>query len=226
MSAGSLHTGAAAGSIPGLRFAVLGAAPIEHAAAPTLGFALQIESAGGRPIRSVLLDVQIRIAARRRAYDAGEQERLFELFGAAAGWGAALRTLLWTRATLVVPPFTGRTEIELPVACSYDLEVAGARYFDALGDGEVPLEFLFSGSVFYADPDGRLQTARISWEAEAEYALPVAVWRETMERHFRGATWLRLQRESYERLRAYRARHALPTWEATLDALLADEESA
>jgi uncharacterized protein DUF6084 len=218
-TAGGVH----AGTIPQLGFAVLGAAPVEHAAAPTLGFALAIDS-GGVTVRSVLLDVQVRIAARRRAYDAAEQERLFELFGAPADWGTALRTLLWTRATLVVPPFTGRTETQLPVACSYDLEVAGARYFDALGDGDVPLEFLFSGSVFYTAPDGRLQTARISWEGEAEYALPVAVWRETMERHFRGATWLRLQRDSFERLRAYRARHALPTWEATLDALLGEDD--
>ena len=34
--------------------------------------------------------------------------------------------------------------------CTYDLEVAASRYLDALADGEVPLEFLFSGSVFYA----------------------------------------------------------------------------
>jgi uncharacterized protein DUF6084 len=215
-------TGLDAGAIPQLDFAVRDAAPVEHAAAPTLRFALGIESAGGQPIRSVLLDVQIQIAARRRAYDAGEQDRLYELFGASAGWGSALRTLLWTRATLVVAPFTGRTEVDLPVACSYDLEVAGARYFDALGDGDVPLEFLFSGTVFYAAPDGRLQTARIAWDREAEYGLPVAVWRQTLERHFPGTTWLRLRRESFERLSAYRARHALPSWEATLDALLED----
>jgi hypothetical protein len=214
-----------AGAIPQLGFAVLDAAPVAHAAAPTLGFALQIDG-GAVAVRSVLLDVQVRIAARRRAYDAGEQERLFELFGPTADWGSSLQSLLWTRATLVVPPFTGRTEAQLPVACSYDLEVAGARYFDALGDGEVPLEFLFSGSVFYAGADGRLQTARISWDGEAEYALPVAVWRDTMERHFRGSTWLRVQRDSFERLRAYRARHALPTWEATLDALLREEDEA
>src|SRR3954454_22626352 len=215
-------TGLDAGAIPQLDFAVRDAAPLEHAAAPTLRFALGIESARGQPIRSVLLDVQIQIAARRRAYDAGEQERLFELFGASADWGSALRTLLWTRATLVVAPFTERTEVDLPVACSYDLEVAGARYFDALGDGELPLEFLFSGTVFYAAPDGRLQTARISWDREAEYALPVAVWRQTMDRHFPGTTWLRLPRESFERLSAYRARHALPSWETALDALLED----
>src|SRR5205823_4123563 len=116
----------------------------------------------------VLLDVQIRIAARRRAYDPGAHERLFELFGPVADWGTTLRTFPWTRATLVVPPFEGSTVVHLDVPCSYDLDVAASRYLDALEDGEVPLELLFSGSVFYAE-DGRLQTTRLSWEKEAEY---------------------------------------------------------
>ena len=55
----------------------------------------------------------------------------------------------------------------------------------------MPLEFLFSGSVFYTG-EGALQAERISWESEAAYRLPVAVWKETMERHFRGTAWVRL----------------------------------
>ena len=55
-------------------------------------------------------------------------------------------TLLWTRTTLVVPPFTGSTVVELPVPCSYDMDVLASRYLDALAGGEVPLEFLFSGT--------------------------------------------------------------------------------
>lgn len=213
------HTAA----IPRLAFAVLDAARAEHAAVPTLRFTLRIESLGGQPIRSVLLDTQVQIAARRRRHDEAAHDRLFELFGAPGDWGTTLRTLVWTRATLVVPPFTDSTEIQLPVTCTYDLEVVASRYLDALGDGEVPLEFLFSGSVFYADADGRLQTARLSWESEAEYRLPVAVWKETMEAHFRGTAWLRLRKDSFDRLAAYKSRHALATWEDAVDALLEDE---
>jgi hypothetical protein len=97
-----------------------------------------------------------------------------------------------------------------------------SRYFDALEDGEVPLEFLFSGSVFYAGEDGRLQTARLSWEQEAAYRLPVAVWKETLERYFRGTAWVRMPKASFDRLAAYKARHALATWGDALDALLED----
>lgn len=208
-------------TVPELGFAVEGAEPLEHAAVPTLRFALRIESRDGRPIRSILLDTQIQIAARRRPYDDAAHDRLFELFGPVANWGTSLRTLLWTRTTLVVPPFTGTTTVDLHVPCSYDLEVMASRYFDALTDGAVPLEFLFSGTVFAGTP---LQVTRISWEEEAEYRLPVSVWKETMERHFRGTAWLRLGKDAFDRLCAYKSRHALATWDEAVDGLLEGRE--
>jgi hypothetical protein len=201
--------------IPELSFSVEGAERVEHVAVPTIAFALGIASE--RPVQSVLLDVQLQIAARRRPYDKVAHERLFELFGPVEQWGTSLRTLLWTRATLVVPPFTGSTVAQLPVACSYDLDVTASRYFDALDDGEVPLEFLFSGTVFYGAP---LQAARISWESEAAYRMPVALWRETMDRYFNGTAWLRLPKPSLDRLAAHKSRHALATWEDVVDSLL------
>jgi hypothetical protein len=199
-----------------LGFSILDAARVEHAAVPTLRFSLGVSAEV--PVRSVLLDVQVQIAARRRGYDASAHERLFELFGPVADWGTTLRTLLWTRTTLVVPAFDASTVAGLDVPCSYDLEVTASRYLDALTDGVVPLEFLFSGSVFYED-DGRLQTTRLSWNSEAEYALPVAVWKETMERYFRGTAWVRLSKESFDRLSAYKSRNALATWDDALASL-------
>jgi Family of unknown function (DUF6084) len=213
-----------AGSIPQLAFEVRDARALEYAAVPTLRFRLGIESVGGEPIRSVLLDTQIQIAARRRSYDDGARDRLLELFGTPERWGTTLRTLPWARVTLVVPPFAQSTVVDLDLACSYDLEVTASRYFAALDDGEVPLEFMFSGSVFYANPDGQLQTTRIAMTQEADYALPVRVWRETMERHFPNSAWLRLGRDSFERLQAYRAREALPSWDDAVDSLLRRED--
>jgi hypothetical protein len=207
-------------AIPRLAFAVEDAAPVAHAAAPTLRFGLRVDSAGGQEIRSVLLSVQVQIAARRRRYDDASHDRLFDLFGAPADWASNLRTLLWTRTTLVVPAFTGSTRADLDVPCTYDLDVAAARYFGALADGEVPLEFLFSGSVFYAGPGGRLQTTRIAWEEDAEYRLPVAVYRETLDRHFPGTAWVRLPKDAYDALCAYKSRRALATWDDVFAELL------
>ena len=203
-----------------LAFAVEGADRVEHAAVPTVRFALRVTAPAGRAIRSVLLDTQIQIAARRRRYDAAAEEKLFELFGAPAGWGATLRTLPWARVTSVVPPFTGSTLVDVDVPCSYDLHVVASRYFDGLHGGEVPLEFLFSGTVFATGPGGALQATRISWEADAEYRFPVALWQETMERYFRGTAWLRLRKDAFDRLAAFKSREALATWEEAIESLL------
>src|SRR3712207_3200730 len=165
-------------SMPDLDFKVEGAEVLAFAAVPSILFKLRIENLEEEPIRSVALNTQIRIAATQRHYDPAEQERLLELFGEPHRWGNTLRSLLWTHTTLQVPPFSGSTVVDMPVPCTYDLEVIGSKYFYALEDGEVPLEFLFSGTVYYAGEGGRLQVARISWEKEAEYRLPVRLWKE------------------------------------------------
>ena len=138
--------------VPVLSFEVVDAVAERHSAAPALNFALGIVRTGGGPVRSVLLDVQLQIAARRRPYSESEQAGLGELFGTPDRWATTLRTLLWTRTTLVVPPFTDATEATLTVPCSYDLEAVAPNYLSALDHGDVPLEFLFSGSVFYTEP--------------------------------------------------------------------------
>ena len=223
MSATSAALGPSA--IPRLRFAVLGAARVEHAAAPTLRFTLRVETLERVAIRSILLDTQIQIAARRRGYEDADADRLFELFGHERDWGTTLRTLLWARVTAVVGPFEGETTVPLDVPCTYDLDVAAARYLDALGSGTVPLELLFSGTVFYAGAGGLLQAGRISWEEEAEFALPVRLWRETMDAHFPGAAWLRLPKRAHERLCAFKSRRALAGWDDVVDALLGEEDA-
>ena len=223
MPAPSLTPPVAGPAAPELAFAVREAAPLTPAAVPTLRFGLRIEARGGEVIRSIMLQTQIQIAARRRRHEPGEEERLFDLFGRRADWGTTLRTLPWLRHTRVVPQFTGAVDVGLEVACTYDFDVAAARYLQALDGGEVPLELLFSGTVFYSTAAGLLQTAQIPASAEADYRLPVAVWRETMDRHFPGVAWLRVGRATFERLHAYRSRHALPSCEATLDRLLGEE---
>jgi hypothetical protein len=209
-------------SAPALAFSVLDAARVEHAAAPTIGFTLRVEAAAGETIRSVLLDVQLQIAARRRRYEPEAHERLLELFGPLEDWGATLRNLLWARTTLVVPQFSGSTTVALQIPCTYDMDVLASKYLDALVDGDVPLEFLFSGTVFYAGPAGRLQATRIAWDRDADYRLPVRVWRETIDHHFPGTAWLRLPKRSFDRLCAYKARNAYSSWEQALDELLGE----
>jgi hypothetical protein len=210
--------------VPNLDFRVAGAEVQEFAAVPSLLFKLRVENLEEEPIRSLSLNTQIRIAATQRHYDSAEQERLLELFGEPSRWKDTLRSLLWTHTVLQVPAFSGSTVADMPVPCTYDLEVVAAKYFYALEDGEVPLEFLFSGTVFYAGADGRLQVERIPWEKEAEFRLPVRLWKEMMEHYFPNSAWIRLRRDAFDRLYDYKVRKGLPTWEAAVEALLRASE--
>ena len=210
--------------MPDLDFRVEGAEVLEYAAVPSLLFKLRVQNLEEESIRSVSLNTQVRIAATQRHYDTAEQERLLELFGEPHRWGNTLRSLLWTHTTLQVSPFSGSTVVDMPVPCTYDLEVVATKYFNALEDGEVPLEFLFSGMVFYAGEDGRLQISRISWEKEAEYRMPVRLWTEMMEQYFPNSAWIRLHKDAFDQLYDYKVRMGLPNWEAAVEALLRTSE--
>ncbi len=205
---------------PELAFAIEGAEVLEYAAVPTLRFRLRLECAGGDRVSAVALNAQLRIAVRTRSYDVATRARLAELLGAPGPDGATVRSLFWTQATLMVPAFAGAAVVDLPVGCTYDFEVAVAKYFHALEDGEVPLEFLFSGSIFYPDDGGALRVGRIPWDREAAYRLPIRVWRELMDHHFPNSAWIRLRRDAFDRLHSYRAGRMLPTWEDAFEELL------
>jgi Family of unknown function (DUF6084) len=211
--------------VPDLEFSVEGAEALAFAAQPTMVLKLRIAVGGGdaEVVRSVSLAVQVRIAATQRAYTPAEQERLLEVFGEPSRWGQTLKSLLWTMVSVHVPNFRGHTVVDLAIPCTYDFEVVGTKYFDALQDGHIPLELLFSGTVFYMGVAG-LQAEQIGWDKEARFSLPVQVWKDVIGLYFPNSTWLRLHKDTFDRLYRYRTRHTLPTWEAALDSLLSESE--
>jgi hypothetical protein len=212
--------------VPDLDFTVDSAAALPFAVVPTIALRLRIVQRDPEPIRSIALGVQVRIAAAQRPYSPTEQERLLEVFGESSRWGQTLKSLLWTLANVQVPAFTGETVVDVAIPCTYDFEVVSAKYFDALQaeGGDIPLELLFSGTVFYAGEMG-LQVEQISWAKEARFAMPVKVWQDVMALYFPNSAWLRIHKDTFDRLHAYRARHALPSWEAALENLLSASES-
>jgi hypothetical protein len=195
-----------------------------YAATPTLSFHLTIAEATGIRVHAIALRCQIRIEPQRRRYSLDEAQRLHDLFGDTTRWADTLKPIQLTTVSVMVPGFSSLTEIDLPVPCTYDLEVASARYLQGLDDGTVPLLLLFSGTVFLADGDG-LSVELIPWSSEASYRLPVSVWRELVDQHFPGSAWLRCSRQTLDALSEFKARHALPTWDATLTALLEGVEA-
>ena len=201
-----------------LSFAITGADPVAYAAVPQLAFRLGITS--DAPIRNLTLQCQLQIEPVRRRYAPEEQQRLVDLFGEPSRWGETVRTMLWTHVALNVGPFVEKTGVDVVVPCSFDFNVAVTKYLHGLDDGDIPLRFLFSGSVFFDDADGRLQITQLSWNSEAEYRLPVSVWRRMMDLHYPNSAWLSLRRDLFDRLLQFKADHGLATWEQTLERLL------
>src|SRR5262249_35234907 len=150
------------------------------------------------PVHTVVLRCQVRIEPARRRYGAAEQDKLLDLFGEPARWGQTVRSMLWTHTSVVVPSFTGSIVADLPLPCTYDFNVAAAKYFYALEAGEVPLTLLFSGTIFYEGADGGLQVAQVPWDREAAFRLPVQVWKDTMEHYYPNSAWLGLRRDVFE----------------------------
>jgi hypothetical protein len=202
-----------------LRIEVIGGRAEPYAAVPTLLLRLAVTELTGEPVHAIALRTQIQIEPQRRRYTKEEEARLLELFGEQPQWGDSLRPFLWTHATAMLTGFTGRTEVDLPVTCSYDFEVAAAKYLHSLDDGEIPLALLFSGTVF-ARRDGVVSVQPVAWHVEASYRLPVKVWRDLMDLYFPNSGWIRLRRDTIDALTRYKTERAIPSWEDTIELLL------
>jgi len=211
--------------MPDLDFAINGAEVVPYSTTPLLALKLRVRnSISQEEIRAVMLHCQIQIEATRRHYCASEQSGLLDLFGAPDRWNQTLRSTLWTHASLNIGPFTGESKVDLPVPCTFDFNVAATKYFNALEGGEIPLCLLFSGTIFYHDPERGLQVAQIPWSKEARFRLPVDVWKSLMNLYYPNTAWLALRRDVFDRLHAFKVLRGLPSWEEALEQLLAAAE--
>jgi hypothetical protein len=205
--------------MPDLSFDCVDVLPERYGAGPTLLFALRISETTGEPIHAATLRCQIRIEPARRRYAASEQVQLYDLFGEPARWGETMHPIQFASVSHVVPGFTNHVDTTIPVPCSYDLEVASGKYFASLAGGAIPLLLLFSGTVFTRGDTG-FSAHQIPWHHEAQYMLPVSVWREMIDAFFPNQGWLLMRRETIDALRRYRGREALVTWDDTMERLL------
>jgi hypothetical protein len=201
-----------------LSFSVTGADCEPHAAMPTILVHLKVEERTGASVQALVLKCQVRIEPNRRGYEEGERGRLYELFGETSQWGSSLHPFLWTYVSTTTGAFRASTELDLPLQCTYDLEVAAAKYFHSLEGGEVPLVLLFSGTVFSTGASGFVAEP-VPWDSEARFGLPVATWRECMDSYFPGSGWLRLSRAQLDRLARFRAERALPSYDVVVEQL-------
>lgn len=203
-----------------LAFTVVDIVADRFAASPQLRVRLRIEETSGEVVHAVALRCQIMIEPQRRRYDDTETGGIADLFDGRDRWTQTLRPFLWTHASTVTPGFRGSIEVDLPLACSYDLELVAGKFFAALTDGVVPLRLLFSGTTFCRGESG-FSVAQIPWDLEATYQLPVGVWREVMDHFYPNTGWLRLDRDVLAALLRFKAQRRLTSWDEVATALLA-----
>ncbi len=207
--------------MPELNFEIVGAEVAIFAAVPTLLFKLRtINIQPQEQIQSIMLRAQIQIAATQRRYSPAAKEQLLDVFGEPQRWSETLRSFLWTHANISIPAFTAETTIDLPIMCSYDFEVVSTKYFAALEDGEIPLNFLFSGTIFYTTQTGQVQIGQVPWSKEAAYRLPVTLWRQMIQHYYPNSAWIRLHKDVFDQVYLYKTRQGLPTLEDALTSLL------
>ena len=203
-----------------LSFDVVDVAPEQWAAAPGLLASVRVSETTGERVHALALRAQVRIEPQRRGYDDAEERALLDLFGDRSRFAQTLKPFAWLHTSTVAPGFTGETLVDLVLPCTYDFEVSGTTYLRALRNGEVPLLFLFSGTVFTRGVTG-FSVAPVSWDAEARHRMPVTVWRDLMESYFPGSEWLRMRRDTVDALAHYRHVRGLTSWDDAVTALLA-----
>ncbi|WP_431239498.1 DUF6084 family protein [Mycolicibacterium aichiense] len=201
-------------------FQVLDVTPERYAVTPILAAEIGITTGGEEPIQAIALRCQVRIDPFRRSYTDEEAAGLLDLFGPRERWAATQRNFLRLHAAAMVPGFVGATEVTLPLACTYDVEVAGAKYFHALRDGAIPLQFLFSGTIFDAGQQ-TLCVRQVSWECEDFFEMPVAEWRDLVGQHYPDSGWVRLSHETIAELSAFKSARGLLSVDEAVGTLLA-----
>jgi hypothetical protein len=207
-------------------FTILDVAAVRHAATPTLCFDMHVSDPAGRDVYAIALSVQIQIDPAQREYDAATRGRLVELFGAPERWSATTHSFEWARIEVLVPSFTGATSFQLQVPCTYDLEVAAAKYFYALPDGNVPLSFHYSGMVLYRDDvHGGVQVTPVPWSCSTRWRMPVAAWKNAMAEVYPGGGWIRLTPETLQDLMDRKAADGHHSFDALIGALLREERT-
>ena len=142
--------------MPDLDFRIESAAPVPFAAAPLLAFRIAVTNAhSGEAIFSVALRCQIQIEVTRRRYTrAGPGASARSVRRAGALGPDAAQHALDQRQRHGFRHSPGSTTVEVQVPCTFDFNVAATKYFHGIENGEIPLCFLFSGTVFYDGGDG------------------------------------------------------------------------
>ena len=123
------------------------------------------------------------------------------------------------QCSTMVQGFTGATEVDLPLPCTYDFEVAGSSYLHALRRRRDPAGCCCSAARSSPAGTTGFGVEQVPWDREARYRLPVAVWRDLMAALLpRTRAGCGCDHDTLAALAALPGRRAgLTTWDETVD---------
>jgi hypothetical protein len=213
--------------MPDLTFTMGKIDAMRYAAVPTIVARVHISnSAENEMIQSISLNCQVQLQPLGRVYSKVEEVRLLDLFGERENWSRTMKPLHWLNLVVKVPPFICDTDIDVQLPCSLDFDVAANKYFYGLDAGSIATTIMFSGTIFYTDGQRTMQIAQIPWDREARFQLSVEVWKNAIDAHYPDSAWLRLPRDTFDRLYRYKVTHGIPMWQEVLERLLNQSEQA
>lgn len=193
-----------------LQFTAREAVAERRSAAPAIRLRVDVLAPGVK-IEALLLRARVQIEPWRRAYDANEKELLREL--------SAAQPLQWIDVAVTVNAFSEQTTFEIPMSCTYDMQVAATKYLTAIDGGAIPVRVFFNGTAFSAAESG-FSAAMLSWDSDCEAFVPIDVWHEAMDACFAGQAWLRVDRSVFDALARYRVHRGFADWDQALEHLL------
>jgi hypothetical protein len=202
---------------PQLDFSVTSVYAERRAPSPTIRFRMCVRAVGD-PLAALVVRYRVQIEPAHRGYAGGEQALIQELFGETEHANNGIRPLQWSDGAVALEAFADEAEFEVRVPCTYDMDVASAKYVNALRDGEIPVRLIFGGTAFR-----RTQTevvAETLAERQCATTVPLQTWHDALDAHFHRQAWIRVGRTTFDELCRYRAQHGLLDWESTLRELL------
>jgi hypothetical protein len=213
--------------MPELAFRIGEVTAMAYAAIPTIAARLHISNAyPAEPVHSISLNCQVQLEPLSRSYSAAEEAKLLDLFGDRGRWSRTMKPMLWTNTVVKVPGFAAEITVDLPLPCTLDFDLAATKYFYGLDSGKISVSVMFSGTVFYAGENGAMQVMQIPWDREARFHLPVEVWKKAIDEHYPNLAWLRLSKETFDRLYRYKVARGIPMWDGMIEQLLDRAELA
>ena len=197
------------------------ARPEPHAAVPTIMLRLRVTEADGR--RGPRPGPALPDPHRAAAAAVRRQRRKIACTSCSARrpqWGDSLRPFLWTHVSTTIAGFSGLDRVRPARRVHLRLRGGRRQVPPRPGGRRHPAAPPVLGHGLHPGGVGVRGRARLLGPRRRPTGCRSSVWREVMDLYFPNSGWLRVGRDTLDRLQRFKARRALPTWDQAFEQLL------